>query len=92
MLGIERKKCLFKKTCTGRFVNLSLEKRYYYEKFLFEKAPSVTYERYRLFNRSQESGKIQESLHVELNAQSAKPELGTFEDKLVRDLYVFEEA
>ena len=57
----------------------------------FDKTQSVTYERYKLFNRAQETGETLEAFHAALTAQAAKvgkAELGTLEDELVRDLFV----
>ena len=54
----------------------------------FDKSQSVTYERYKLFNRSQETGESLEVFHAALTAQAAKAELGTLEDELVRDLFI----
>ena len=54
----------------------------------FEKTKSITYERYKLFTRSQETGEPLESFHAALTAQTVKAELGTLEDELIRDLFV----
>ena len=54
----------------------------------FDKSQSVTYERYKLFNRSQETGESLEAFHAALTAQAARAELGTLEDELVRDLFI----
>ena len=57
-------------------------------KVSFDKTQSVTYERYKLFNRAQETGETIEAFHAALTAQAAKAELGTLEDDLVRDLFI----
>ena len=57
-------------------------------KVSFDKSQSVTYERYKLFNRSQETGETLEAFHAALTAQAAKAELGTLKDQLVRDLFI----
>ena len=57
-------------------------------KIAFEKMKSITYERYKLLTKTQESGKTLESFHAALTAQAAKAELGTLEDELVRDLFI----
>ena len=57
-------------------------------KISFEKTQSVTYERYKLFNRSQEAGEALEAFHAALIAQAARAELGTLENELVRDLFI----
>ena len=54
----------------------------------FEKCQSITYERYKLFNRSQETGESLEAFHAALTAQAAKSALDTLEDELVRDLLI----
>ena len=54
----------------------------------FEKCQSITYERYKLFNRSQETGESLEAFHAALTAQAAKTALDTLEDELVRDLFI----
>ena len=54
----------------------------------FEKCQSITYERYKLFNRSQETGESLEAFHAVLTAQAAKLALDTLEDELVRDLLI----
>ena len=53
-----------------------------------EKIQSITYERYKLFNRSQETGESLEAFHAALTAQAAKSALDTLEDELVRDLFI----
>ena len=57
-------------------------------KVSFEKTKNITYERYRLFSRAQESGEALESFHVALTAQAATAELGGLEEELVRDLFI----
>ena len=54
----------------------------------FEKTQSITYERYKLFKRSQETGETLEAFHAALTAQVARAELGTLEDELVRYLFI----
>ena len=54
----------------------------------FDKSQSVTYERYKLFNRSPEKEESLEAFHAALTAQAARAELGTLEDELVRDLFI----
>ena len=54
----------------------------------FEKTQSVTYDRYKLFNRSQETGKKLEAIQEALTAQAARAELGTLEGDLIRDLFI----
>ena len=54
----------------------------------FEKCQRITYERYKLFNRSQETGESLEAFHAALTAQAAKSALETSEDELVIDLFI----
>ena len=54
----------------------------------FEKCHSITYERNKLFNRSQEMGESLESFHAALTAQAAKSALDTLKNDLVRDLFI----
>ena len=54
----------------------------------FEKTRNITYERYRLFTRAQESNESLESFHAALTAQAATAELGVLEEELVRDLFI----
>ena len=54
----------------------------------FEKTKSVTCDRDKLSNRSQETGETLEAFHAALTAQVARAELGTLEDELVRDLFI----
>ena len=56
-------------------------------KISFEKTQGVTYERYKLFNRSHEAGETLKAFHAALTAQSARAELETLENELVRDLF-----
>ena len=49
---------------------------------------SVTYERYKLFNRHQETEESLESFHSALTAQAARSDLGTIDDEFVRDLFI----
>ena len=57
-------------------------------KVSFDKTHTVTYERYKLFNRAQQTSETLEAFHEALTAQAAKAELGTLEDELVRDLFI----
>ena len=58
-------------------------------KATFVISQSITYERYKLFNRSHETGQSLEAFHAALTAQAAKTALDTLEDELVRDLFFF---
>ena len=84
-LGTERKKCLYKKTHIQKSQNWNL---FELAKISFEKKQSVTSERYKLFNRSQEAGERLEAFHAALIAQAARAELGTLRNELVRDLII----
>ena len=54
----------------------------------FQKVKRVTYARYKLFTRMQESGESLEAFHAALTAQPARSELGTLESEIVRDLFI----
>ena len=54
----------------------------------FQKVKCVTYKRYKLFTRMQESGESLESFHAALTAQGARSELGALENEIVRDLFI----
>ena len=54
----------------------------------FQKVKCVTYERYKLFTRMQESGASVEAFHAALTAQAARSELGTLESEIVRVLFI----
>ena len=57
-------------------------------KIAFEKTKSITYERSKLFTRTEEAGETLESFHAALTAQAAKEELDTLKDELVRGLFI----
>ena len=57
-------------------------------KVSFVKTQSVTYERYKLFNISQELEETLEAFDTALTAQEAKMKLGTLEEELVRDVFI----
>ena len=54
----------------------------------FQKLKYVTYERYKLFTRMQESGESLEAFLAALTAQAARSELGTLESEIVRNLFI----
>ena len=54
----------------------------------FQKVKCVTYERYKLFTRMQESGESLEAFHAALTAQAARSELETLKSEIVRDLFI----
>ena len=56
-------------------------------KVTFENSPSTTYERYKLFKRSQEVGESLETFHAALTAETARSALEKLEVELVRDLF-----
>ena len=57
-------------------------------KELFENVISVTYKMYKLFTRMQEHGEIQEACPDILTSEAARSKLRTFEDELVRVLFI----
>ena len=54
----------------------------------FQKVKCVTYERYKLLTRTQESGETLEAFHAALTAQAARSELEALESEIVRDLFI----
>ena len=87
-LGTEGKKKFVQKNPHVEVSKLEFREMVALAKVSFDKSQSVTYERYKLFNRSQETGETLEAFHAALTAQAAKAELGTLEDQLVRDLFI----
>ena len=87
-LGTEGKKKFVQKNPHVEVSKLEFREMVALAKVSFDKTQSVTYERYKLFNRAQETGETLEAFHAALTAQAAKAELGTLEDELVRDLLI----
>ena len=87
-LGTEVKKRFVQKNPHKEISNLEFRKRVRLAKATIEKSRSITYKRYKLFNRSQETGESLEAFHAELTAQAAKSALDTLKDELVRDLFI----
>ena len=87
-LGTEEKKKFVQKNPHVEVSKLEFREMVALAKVSFDKTQSVTYERYKLFNRAQETGETLEAFHAALTAQAAKAELGTLEDELVRDLFI----
>ena len=87
-LGTEGKKKFVQKNPHVEVSKLEFREMVALAKIAFDKTQSVTYERYKLFNRAQETGETLEVFHAALTAQAAKAELGTLEDELVRDLFI----
>ena len=87
-LGTEGKKKFVQKNPHVEVSKLEFREMVALAKVSFDKTQSVTYERYKLFNRAQETGETLEAFHAALTAQAAKAELGTLEDELVRDFFI----
>ena len=87
-LGTEGKKKFVQKNPHVGVSKLEFREMVALAKISFDKTQSVTYERYKLFKRAQETGETLEAFHAALNAQAAKAELGTLEDELVRDFFI----
>ena len=88
-LGTEGKKKFVQKNSHVEVSKLEFREMVAIAKVSFDKTQSVTYERYKLFNRSQEAGESLETFHAALTAQPAKVELVTLEDELLRDLFIY---
>ena len=86
--GTEGKKRFVQKNPHVEISKLQFKEMVRLAKVTFEKCQSITYERYKLFNRSQEMGESLESFHAALTAQAAKSALDILEDELVRDLFI----
>ena len=86
--GTEGKKRFVQKNPHVEISKLQFKEMVRLAKETFEKCQSITYERYKLFNRAQEVGESLESFHAALTAQAAKSALDTLEDELVRDLFI----
>ena len=87
-LGTEGKRRFVKKNSHIEVSKLECRELVALAKIAFEKTKSITYKRYKLFARTQKSGKAPESFHAALTAQEAKAGLGTLEDELVRNLFI----
>ena len=79
-----KKKRFVQKIPTSKFLNWNLRKWPGWRRLV----SSITYERYKLFNRSQEVGEALDAFHAALTARAAKSALDTLEDELVRDLFI----
>ena len=86
-VGDGGKNDLFKKNPHVEFSKLEFKEMVRLAKVTFEKSQSITYERFKLLNRSKEVGESLEAFHAALTAQAAKSALDTLEDELVRDLF-----
>ena len=86
-LGTEGKKKSVQKNLHIEISKIEFREMVRLAKASFEKTKNITYERYRLFTRTQESGKTLEYFHAALTAQAARSELGGLEE-LVRDLFI----
>ena len=87
-LGTEGKKKFVQKNPHVEVSKLEFREMVALAKVSVDKTQSVTYERYKLFNRAQKIGETLEAFHAALTAQAAKAELGTLEVKLVRVLFI----
>ena len=87
-LGTEGKKKFVQKKPHIEISKIEFREMVRLAKVSFEKTRNITYERYRLFTRTQESGETLESFDAALTAQAATAELGGLEEELVRDLFI----
>ena len=87
-LGTEGKKRFLQKNPHAEISKMTFREITELAEVSFQKVKCVTYERYKLFTRMQESGESLESFHAALTAQAARSELGTLENKIVRDLFI----
>ena len=87
-LGTEGKKRFLQKNPHAEISKMTFREITELAEVSFQKVKCVTYERYKLFTRMQESGESLESFHAALTAQAARSELGTLENEIVRDLFI----
>ena len=87
-LGTEGKKKFVQKKPHIEISKIEFREMVRLAKVSFEKTRNITYERYILFTRTQESGETLESFDAALTAQAATAELGGLEEELVRDLFI----
>ena len=87
-LGTEGKKKYVQKNPHIEISKIEFREMVSLAKVSLEKTKNITYERYRLFTRTQESGETLESFHAALTAHAATAELGGLEEELVRDLFI----
>ena len=87
-LGTEGKKRFLQRNPHAEVSKMTFRKITNLAEFSFQKVNCVTYERYKLFTRMQESGESLESFHAALTAQAARSELGALENEIVRDLFI----
>ena len=87
-LGTEGKKRFLQKNPHAEMSKMTFREITELAEVSFQKVKCVTYERYKLFTRMQESGESLESFHAALTAQAARSELGTLENEIVRDLFI----
>ena len=87
-LGTEGKKRFLQKNPHAEISKMTFREITELAEVSFQKVKCVTYERYKLFTRMQESGESLESFHAALTAQTVRSELGTLENEIVRDLFI----
>ena len=87
-LGTEGKKRFLQKNPHVEMSKMSFRDITELAEVSFQKVKCVTYERYKLFTRMQESGESLEAFHAALTAQAARSELGTLESEIVRNLFL----
>ena len=87
-LGTDGKKRFLQKNPHVEISKMSFREITELAEVSFQKVKCVTYERYELFTRMQESGESLEAFHAALTAQAARSELGTLESEIVRDLFI----
>ena len=84
-LGTEGKKQFLQKNPHVEVSKMSFRDITELAEVSFQKVKCMTYERYKLFTRIQESGESLEAFHAALTRQAARSELRTMENEIVRD-------
>ena len=87
-LGTEGKKRFLQKNPHAEISKMTFREITKLAEVSFQKVKCVTYERYKLFTKMQESVESLGSFHAALTAQAARSELGTLENEIVRDLII----
>ena len=87
-LGFEGKKKCLQKNPHVEISKMSFKEITELASVSFQKFKCVTYERYKLFTRMQESWESLDAFHATLTAQAARSELGTLESEIVCDLFI----
>ena len=87
-LGTKGKNGFVQKNPHKKISKLEFKETVRLAKATFEKSQSITYKRYKLYNRPQKTGETLEAFYAALTAQAAKSALGALEDESLRGLLI----